>query len=76
METTHDEQYIKFIQKAFGTTSVPFFGALMVTVSLVLICIIVLFNSSLVFSHEVVIGYAPNDSGEGLRIDITKPVIV
>ncbi|QLI62363.1 KN57_gp007 [Dikerogammarus haemobaphes nudivirus] len=49
MESTHDQDYIKFLQRTFGTTSVPFFGVLMVTISFVLICIIVLFNSTVIF---------------------------
>lgn len=77
MEHTHDEDYIKFIQKAFGTTSVPFFGVLMVTISLVLISILILFNSSLVFTPEIVMKYSPNGGGTNdLHLDIKKAVVV
>ena len=45
----HDEFYLKFLQKSFGTTSIPFFGALISTVALVFIALIFLMYSVIVF---------------------------
>ena len=92
MESTHDEDYLRFLQKSFGTTSVPFFGVLMVTISLILIAIIILFNSATtVFVHpEVVItntkdGVQKIEYPEATRLtpsnglkdlEITKPTVI
>ncbi|UBZ25487.1 hypothetical protein CcNV_003 [Crangon crangon nudivirus] len=46
---THDEQYIKYLQKSFGTTTVPFFGGVIVVITFILLIIIIMLNSTTVF---------------------------
>ena len=49
---SHDELYLKFLQKSFGTTSVPFYGALIATVGLVFIALIFLMYSTVIFISD------------------------
>lgn len=73
MNSTHDEDYLRFLQKSFGTTSVPFFGVLMVTISLILISIIVLFNSATVFVKPQLV-LSDEGGKKTLNADATKLV--
>ena len=77
---SHDENFVKFLQKSFGTTSVPFFGAVLSTVALVLIALIFLMYSTIVLitnnSHN-----NGNDSAIGTqeichRVQLEKPLVV
>lgn len=69
--TTHDLEYVKFLQQSFGTTSVPFFGSIIAIVALILICIIILLNSTTVFIMPQVI----NCTAPAYTPAITKPMI-
>lgn len=67
--STHDERYLKYLQESFGTTSVPFFGAIIITISFVLMMMIVLLNTT-----AFLVTPPPVVHGDG--IVITKPIIL
>lgn len=52
IEETHDTHYLKYIQKTYGTTSIPFFGAIMCVIILLLTTVILMFNIALESSNE------------------------
>lgn len=58
----HDEQYIRYLQQAFGTTSVPFFGAILCIVAIIVITFIAIFISMM--SSPVL---------EGVQSDVPLP---
>ncbi|AII15795.1 hypothetical protein PmNV_007 [Penaeus monodon nudivirus] len=68
---THDEYYIKYLQSMFGNASISFFGIILSIVTLILLSIIVLLNSTTVFM-------LPNVTTEGttVKLPTTKHVIV
>lgn len=77
-ELTHDTQYIKYLQRAYGTTSVPFFGAIICTVSLLIIIMIFIVNASVVFigtSTEVQLYTIGADPGPP-KIQLSKPIVL
>ncbi len=67
----HDEYYIKYLQSMFGNTSVPFFGILITIITLILMCIIVLLNSTTVFVTPTIINEKP-----GIKLPTSKNVIL
>lgn len=71
--STHDAQYINFLQKSFGTTTVPFFGGIICVVTLVIIIIIILLNSTVTFTSQYV-----NTGTEGgiMLPKINKPIVI
>lgn len=62
--TTHDEFYIKYLQSMFGTASLSFFGILISVITLILICSIVMLNSTMVFVTP--------QTGDKTNIDLPK----
>ena len=70
---SHDEQFLKFLQKSLGVTSVPFFGALISIVSLLFIAILFLMYSTVLFiSNDCPI----NQFGNIQHIQLKKPLII
>ena len=69
---THDANYIKYLKATFGTTSVPFFGALICIVTFLLIIMLLMINSALVFVSPTETPIAMI----GPSISLDKPVIL
>lgn len=65
---THDEQYIQYLQTMFGTASISFFGVLVSIITLILICIVLLLNSTMVFITPQIT--------TGINLPTKKPIIV
>lgn len=49
-EITHDSEYLKYLQKVFGTTTVPLFGGIICVFTLIVILFAIAINSA--FSIE------------------------
>lgn len=70
---SHDEQFLKFLQKSFGSTFVPFFGALISTVALLFIALIFLMYSTVTFMSN---DYDNNEFGNNQNIQLKKPMVI
>jgi len=68
---THDGNYLKYLKATFGTTSVPFFGALICIITFLLLIMLLMINSALVFvvPVETAVVVAPT-------ISLDKPVVL
>ena len=51
---THDDLYLQYLQSMFGNTSVSFFGIIIVIITLILMCIIVILNSTNAFLTPII----------------------
>ncbi|UBZ25593.1 hypothetical protein QKT26_gp03 [Carcinus maenas nudivirus] len=69
--TSHDDYYVKYLQSMFGNASISFFGIIICIISLILISVILLLNSTTVFVTPIVTGNATN-----IKLPTTKPVII
>lgn len=67
---THDEYYIKYLQSMFGNTTVSFFGIIISIITLILICVVIMLNSTTVFVTPIIKG-----SNESLKLPTTKPIV-
>lgn len=67
----HDSFYVQYLQSMFGNASIAFFGVLIAIVSLILMCVIVMLNSSTVFMTPVIL-QGTNDT----KLPITKPTVI
>lgn len=72
--STHDTQYINFLQKSFGTTTVPFFGGIICVVTLVIIIILILLNSTMTFTNKYITVGIPQDGVVLPKLD--KPIVI
>ena len=68
---THDELYVKYLQNMFGNASVSFFGVIICIITLILICIVILLNSTTVFVTPTIV-----NSKDTVKLPTTKPIIV
>lgn len=70
---SHDEQFLKFLQKTIGSTSVPLFGALISITSLLFITILILMYSTVLFISND----CPNSKiGNIQNMKLKKPLII
>ena len=75
---SHDEQFLKFLQKSFGNTYVDFFGVLVSTVSLLIIALIFLMYSAIVFiSNDCPISDSPiSEFNNSQILQLKRPLII
>lgn len=65
----HDSYYLKYLHAMFGNASVSFFGVIICIVTLILICIVVMLNSTTVFFEPII-------NKKGVELPIKQPIIV
>lgn len=74
---THDDRYLEFLQKTFGTTTVPLFASVYAVVAIILIGVVLTVFTTL-SSREIIYiqeGSASGDSSEAEKVDASVSVI-
>ncbi|QBB28608.1 hypothetical protein HgNV_003 [Homarus gammarus nudivirus] len=74
----HDDYYIQYLQSMFGNASVSFFGIILTVISLILISIVILLNSTTVFVTPVGGSNSGSSSNSAplMKLPTTKPFVI